>query len=45
MKNDWEIKKLGEVCEINIGRTPERGNSKMWDKEKKTDNVWLSIAD
>lgn len=45
MKNDWEIKKLGEVCEINIGRTPERGNFKMWDKEKKTDNVWLSIAD
>lgn len=45
MINDWEIKKLGEVCEINIGRTPERGNSKMWDKEKKTDNVWLSIAD
>ena len=45
MKNGWEIKKLGEVCEINIGRTPERGNSKMWDKEKQTDNVWLSIAD
>lgn len=45
MKNGWEIKKLGEVCEINIGRTPERGNFKMWDKEKQTDNVWLSIAD
>lgn len=45
MKTGWEIKKLGEVCEINIGRTPERGNFKMWDKEKKTDNVWLSIAD
>lgn len=45
MKNGWEIKKLGEVCEINIGRTPERGNFKMWDKEKKTENVWLSIAD
>lgn len=45
MKKDWEIKKLSEVCEINIGRTPERGNSKMWDKEKKTKNVWLSIAD
>ena len=42
---NWEIKKLGEVCEINIGRTPERGNFKMWDKEKKTENVWLSIAD
>ncbi len=45
MKKDWKIKKLGDVCEINIGRTPERGNSKMWDKEKKTENVWLSIAD
>lgn len=45
VKKDWKIKKLGDVCEINIGRTPERGNSKMWDKEKKTENVWLSIAD
>ena len=45
MKKDWTIKKLGEVCEINIGRTPERGNSRFWDKEKKTQNVWLSIAD
>ena len=45
MKQNWQIKKLGEVCEINIGRTPERGNSRFWDKEKKTQNVWLSIAD
>ena len=45
MKKNWQIKKLGEVCEINIGRTPERGNSRFWDKEKKTQNVWLSIAD
>ena len=45
LKTDWKVMKLGEVCEINIGRTPERGNSKNWDKEKKTNNVWLSIAD
>lgn len=45
MKQNWQIKKLGEVCEINIGRTPERGNSRFWDKEKKTQNIWLSIAD
>ena len=45
VKKDWKIKKLSELCEINIGRTPERGNSKLWDKEKKTENVWLSIAD
>lgn len=38
MKADWEIKKLGEVCEINIGRTPERGNSKNWDKGNKMEN-------
>jgi type I restriction enzyme S subunit len=37
--------KLGEVCEISIGRTPPRGNPKFWDSEKTTNNVWLSIAD
>lgn len=42
---NWEYKNLEEVCEINIGRTPERGTASNWDKNKETNNVWLSIAD
>ena len=45
MKKDWVVKKLGEVCEIDLGRTPSRGNKSFWDTEKTTNNVWLSIAD
>lgn len=41
----WEIKKLGEVCTIQLGKTPYRKNSKFWDKEKISGNIWLSIAD
>jgi|688.fasta_scaffold54664_3 type I restriction enzyme S subunit len=43
--DDWEEKKLGEVCEIELGKTPYRGDKSLWDIEKKTQNVWLSIAD
>lgn len=45
MKTNWQIKKLGEVCEIEIGKTPARANKKFWDSEKKTNNIWLSIRD
>jgi type I restriction enzyme, S subunit len=45
MKKDWEVKKLGEVCEIELGKTPSRRNKSFWDTEKTTSNVWLSIAD
>ncbi|MCK5475503.1 MAG: restriction endonuclease subunit S [Candidatus Pacebacteria bacterium] len=45
MKTNWQTKKLGEVCDISIGKTPARGNEKFWDKEKETNNVWLSIRD
>ncbi len=45
MKKGWEIKKLGEICSIELGRTPYRGDKSFWDKEKQTKNVWLSIAD
>jgi type I restriction enzyme S subunit len=37
----WEVKRLGEICEIAMGRTPPRLNSAMWGKG----HVWLSIAD
>src|SRR6266478_795467 len=45
MKNGWQIKKLGEICEIELGRTPARANSAFWDDRHETGNVWLSIAD
>ncbi|NDD67260.1 restriction endonuclease subunit S, partial [bacterium] len=41
----WEYKNLSEVCSIAIGKTPSRSNKSYWDVEKKTNNVWLSIAD
>ena len=41
----WSTKKLGEVCEIELGKTPYRGDKSFWDGEKKSKNVWLSIAD
>jgi len=45
MKNGWQTKKLGELCEIELGKTPARANSAFWDEKRKTSNVWLSIAD
>jgi type I restriction enzyme, S subunit len=45
MKPGWEIKKLGELCTIQLGKTPYRKDSKFWDKYKKSGNVWLSISD
>ena len=37
----WEVKRLGDVCEISMGRTPSRRNPAYWGKGYK----WLSIAD
>ena len=37
--------KLGELFEIQIGKTPARGDKKMWDLNKKSNNIWLSIKD
>ncbi|WLD93357.1 restriction endonuclease subunit S [Alkalihalobacillus sp. AL-G] len=45
MKKEWQEKKLGDVCDIQLGKTPLRGNKKFWDQNKTTKNVWLSIAD
>jgi type I restriction enzyme S subunit len=39
------LKTLGELCTISIGRTPARANHRFWDPNKKTNNIWLSIAD
>ena len=45
MKQGWVEKKLGDLCEIQLGKTPHRKTDKFWDKEKESNNVWLSIAD
>jgi type I restriction enzyme S subunit len=41
----WEIKRLDDLCKIELGKTPYRADKSFWDNEKKTENVWLSIAD
>ena len=43
--NRWDSKLLGELCRIELGKTPSRGEERMWDLPKETSNVWLSIAD
>jgi type I restriction enzyme S subunit len=45
MKEGWQTKTLGELCEIELGKTPARANTSLWDKNRETSNVWLSIAD
>jgi type I restriction enzyme, S subunit len=40
-KDGWVVKRLGEICEIGMGRTPPRLNGAFWGKGYK----WLSIAD
>jgi type I restriction enzyme S subunit len=45
MSKGWQTKALGELCEIELGKTPARANASFWDAERETSNVWLSIAD
>ena len=45
MKSGWQTKKLGDLCEIELGKTPARANKAFWDEKRETSNVWLSIAD
>ena len=33
--------KLGDICEIRVGRTPARADASMWG----SGTPWLSIAD
>lgn len=41
MKQGWEIKKLGEVFDLQMGKTPSRDNSDYWGDT----NVWVAISD
>lgn len=38
---EWEVKRLGQIAEISMGRTPSRLNPAYWGRGFK----WLSIAD
>ena len=38
---EWEVKRLGDICDIAMGRTPPRLNQAFWGRG----HVWLSIAD
>ena len=38
---EWEVKRLGDLCTLGIGRTPSRLNDAYWGRGYK----WLSIAD
>ena len=40
-EGDWGVKRLGEICEIGMGRTPSRLDERMWGQG----HPWLSIAD
>ena len=41
----WEQKRLADICEIKLGKTPSRSNKSFWDEEKSGNNIWVSIAD
>jgi len=41
MKKGWEIKKLGDVCQILNGGTPDTTIPKYWDG----DNLWITPKD
>ena len=41
MSKDWEVKKLGEVCEIVCGGTPDTKVPEYWDGN----NLWITPKD
>lgn len=45
MKHSENIVKIGDAFEVMIGGTPSRKNESLWDSNKDSKNVWLSIRD
>jgi type I restriction enzyme, S subunit len=41
----WSYKKLSEICELNIGKTPSRSEKSYWEIDNNGGEIWLSIAD
>ncbi len=42
---NWPVVKLDDICRIELGKTPSRGDAALWDKDRTGSNIWLSIAD
>lgn len=42
---DWETVDLSDICDVVLGRTPSRSSAALWDRDRTTGNVWVSIAD
>ncbi len=40
--NSWQWVRLGEICEITLGKTPPKDNETFWNS---ADYQWVSIAD
>jgi len=44
--NSWQVKKLGEICEIVSGGTPNTGNKSFWDDEFNASSIfWATLVD
>ena len=44
--NSWQVKKLGEICEIVSGGTPNTGNKNFWDDEFNASSIfWATLVD
>jgi type I restriction enzyme S subunit len=41
----WPMVKLSEICDLTMGRTPSRSDRSLWDPNKLSSNVWVSISD
>lgn len=41
----WEMVKIKDFFNIQIGGTPKRNDLTLWDVNKETNNRWLSISD
>ena len=41
MKNNWQIKKLGEACEVMNGGTPKTGIREYWGGQ----HLWITPAE
>lgn len=41
----WKIKRLADICDIKLGKTPSRSDKSYWDDNKLGSNIWVSIAD
>lgn len=45
MKEGWKYESFCNVFPIRMGKTPPRADKEMWDANKKTKNLWVSVAD